>query len=122
MAFSPDGHTLASGNLDSTVLWNVTDPTHATALDQIPTGHNTKDAESVAFSLVGHILANTDGYTIQLWDVTDPGRATPLGQPIQPFASVAPDVDEVDSVAFSPDGHTLASDRHTIRLWAVQTH
>ena len=29
VAFSPDSHTLASGQSDGTVrLWNITDPTH----------------------------------------------------------------------------------------------
>jgi WD40 repeat protein len=38
-----------------------------------------------------------------LWDVTDPADPRPLGQPLT--ASTTP----VDLVAFSPDGHTLAT-------------
>ena len=52
---------------------------------------------------------------MRLWDVTDPTHPTPLGQPLTGHT------DSVYSVAFSPDGHTLAtgSDDNTVRLWNV---
>ena len=35
VAFSPDGHTLASGNADGTIgLWDVADPAHPRPLGQ----------------------------------------------------------------------------------------
>ena len=75
VAFSPGGHTLASGGTDGTVrLWDVTDPAHPRPLGQPLTG-GTSAVMSVAFSPGGHTLASgsADG-TIRLWDVADPAH------------------------------------------------
>ena len=114
LAFSPDGHTLASGDYGGTIrLWDVADPAYLRPLGQPLTGGGAK-VNSVAFSPDGGTLASgsLDG-TIRLWDVADPADPRPLGQPLT-GSTVA-----VDSVAFSPDGHTLASgsDDGTTRLW-----
>jgi WD40 repeat protein len=56
VAFSPDGHTLASSSADQTVrLWNTTDPANATPLGSPLTGH-TNYVTSVAFSPDGRAL------------------------------------------------------------------
>ena len=115
VAFSPDRHTMASGDADGTTrLWDVADPAHPRPLGQPlpsgPTGGPVGNAlvQSVAFSPDGHILASGDsGGTIQLWDVTDPAHPRPLGQ--IPPASVT-----IESLAFSPDGHTLVAGASTI--------
>jgi WD40 repeat protein/transcriptional regulator with XRE-family HTH domain len=112
VAFSPDGHTLAIGDLDSTVkLFDVADPEHSSPLGLDLTGTS---IYSLAFSPEGRILAGGHkGGTIQLWDVADPANLRRLGQPLTGGGA------QVNSVAFSPDGHALASGSldGTTRLW-----
>jgi WD40 repeat protein len=114
VAFSPLGHTLASGNADGAVwLWDVTDPARPRTLGQPLTG-NAAAVASVAFSPGGHTLASGSvDVAVRLWDVTDPARPRPLGQALTGGTGA------VYSVAFSPDRHTLASGSAdgTIRLW-----
>ncbi|MFC7257530.1 eIF2A-related protein [Streptomyces lutosisoli] len=110
VAYSPDGHTLATASADHTVrLWNVTTGKTRTTL----TGH-TDEVVSVAFSPDGHTLATASAdTTVRLWDVaTGKTRTTLTGH-----------TDAVYAVAFSPDGHTLAtaSADDTARLWDVAT-
>ena len=57
VAFAPDGHTLATGSYDGTViLWDVRDPARPQRIGQQLTGH-TGAVNSVAFSVDGHTLA-----------------------------------------------------------------
>jgi WD40 repeat protein/transcriptional regulator with XRE-family HTH domain len=117
VAFSSDGHTLASGSDDGTVtLWDVADPAHPRPLSQPLASSGAAAVDSVAFSPDGQTLASgDDDGVIRLWDVADPARPRPLSQP--PTTGTA----AVHSVAFSPDEHLLASgdDDGFIRLWDV---
>ena len=115
VAFSPDGHMLASSdNGGTTQLWDVADPARPRPLGQIPLGSYTID--SLAFSLDGHTLAGGDASsgTVWLWDLADPMRPRLL-------SSVPTGGGAVASVAFSPDGHIVASGSPdgTVRLWDV---
>jgi hypothetical protein len=100
MAFSPDGHTLATASIENDntiILWDLTDPARPTR--RTLAGH-TNWPSSVAFSPNGHTLATaSDDKTVILWDLTDPSRPTRRGPPLTGHTG------PVLSVAFSPDGH-----------------
>ena len=117
VAFSPDGHTLASGDTDGVVrLWDVADPAHPRLLGQPLSNGDDAAIESAVFSPSGNTLASgSDDGTVRLWDVADPTQASLLGQ------TLASSNFAVLSVGFSPAGNTLASggDDGTVRLWDV---
>jgi WD40 repeat protein len=108
IAFSPDGHTIASGSNDKTVkLWDVL----SGQLLRTLAGH-TSGVNSVAFSPDGGTLVSGgDDKTTKLWD-------TAGGQLLHTLTGHKK---EVTSVAFSPNGRTLASGSKdkTIMLWVV---
>jgi WD40 repeat protein len=113
VAFSPGGHTLASGTNNGKVrLWDVADPVHPQPLAKPLTVGSA--VFSVAFSPDGHTLISGDyDGTIRLWNVTDPRRPLVIPQ------TLGAGTGAVYSVAFSPDGHILASGDidGTVRLW-----
>ena len=119
VAFSPDGKTIASGSDDHTVrLWDVESGAQKASIE----GH-TNRVSSVAFAPDGKTLASVswaygESYEswhgkVWLWDVDSRTLK----------ASIKDHTGPVSSVAFSPDGKTIASasDDHTVRLWDVES-
>jgi WD40 repeat protein len=109
VAFSPNGHTLASSGEDHTAkLWDI----HTG--ECLKTLGHTNTVVSIAFSPDGSLLASgTADYMVKLWEVS-------TGQCLKTLQG---HTEVVWSVAFSPDGSTLASSSfdRTIRLWNVTT-
>ncbi len=107
IAFSPDGETLASFSHDTNdgtiKLW------------QLSTGKEicTFSGYLHEISLDGQILASNNGKTIKLWQLST-GREV---------CTLTGHSDEVESIAFSPDGQILASGSYdnTIKLWQLST-
>lgn len=79
VAFSPDGHTLASVGDDRTLrLWDVRDPAHPKVLGPPLTAH-AGAVTRVVFSPDGRTLASSGkDRTVRLWDVRDTAHPRPL--------------------------------------------
>ncbi|WP_433666309.1 TIR domain-containing protein [Nocardia sp. CA-136227] len=124
VAFSPDGHRVAAAGTDGTIgVWDV-----ATRLPRpVLKGHDGA-IHSIAFSGVGNRLVSggADG-TVRIWDL-DTGEQ--VGEPMRQRTEIhssTPDRNGVMAVAFSGDGHRVASGipggiTESIALWDAESH
>ena len=104
VAFSPDGHTLASSSRDAVILWNLTTEKPGSQTLSLPIDPSTYYSHMV-FSLDGQMLALVSAFgspfSFVLWDrARNELFAHPISQ--QDTASLS-------SIALSPDGQQLVS-------------
>jgi WD40 repeat protein len=125
VAFSPDGRTLVAGrSADDVNVWNVSQSGDLTLQGKtlfLCTSSSNPYLSYLSFSPDGRTLSTTcdsdsarGAAAVDLWNMTDPTHPTLRGQPLSVDSTV-------NSVAFSPDGHTLAAGAvdNDVHLWNV---
>ena len=112
VAFSPDGHTLASASISGNIkLWNLNDLNSEPKVLHNDKITNMNMVFSIAFSPDSHTLASGGaGGSIKLWNLNDQNSEPKV---------LAGCTFMCRSVAFSADGNLLASsgEDHTVRVW-----
>jgi WD40 repeat protein/serine/threonine protein kinase len=113
VVFNPNGRILAASYENGAILLWDSGTGHVLQRLMHPKT-NSDTLSTLAFSPDGKILASGYNNTVILWSTT---TGKQIGQPLTGHQG------SVKSVAFSPDGHTLASidSNNVILLWDIQT-
>ncbi|MFE1028338.1 trypsin-like peptidase domain-containing protein [Streptomyces sp. NPDC058818] len=121
--FSPDGGTIAtSGRRGTVLLWDARTHQRVAALQVVDSDDTavpsrlalSPDGRTLAVTLSNFLSSDTEKAAVQLWDVREKRR----------IAMLQGHAGQVTSLAFSPDGATLATGASdaTTRLWDVRGH
>ncbi|WP_067806052.1 caspase, EACC1-associated type [Nocardia beijingensis] len=115
--FSPDNRMLVTGDKSTSMLWDITDPDRPVRrVDKLPA----VIVIVMAFSPDSATLAIGSLYDpdakMTLWDVGDPSRPSKL-----PITLHSGDAADLTTVAFTPDGRTMAVGRsdNSIAIWDI---
>jgi WD40 repeat protein len=130
VAFSPDGTTLATGHHNGTVI--LRDAATGRKKRVFPDNRSEGTEMSLVFSPTGTTLAATGDFgRVRLLDITTGRTSVTLNMPesgasarsSERVTELDPSNNTVESVAFSPDGTTLATSSRngTVRLWNPTT-
>jgi serine/threonine protein kinase len=107
LTFSTDGKTLANLRNDGTItLWDVTARTSTATLTGPGSG-----VTCIASGPDATLASGSDDGTITLWDITSRKSITVLSSGTNT---------KIHSVAFSPDGKTVASAGRNLTVWTIR--
>jgi len=119
VAFTPDSQTLASSGFNGVVrLWDVSTGKLKLTLPKTGNGF------SIAYSPDGKMLAGSGLKTIKFWDAETGQHKRTLENPQDKIDFEGGFFSMIGSIAYSPDGRTLASaedDNEKIHLWDLET-
>jgi WD40 repeat protein len=98
VAFSPDGRTLAqTAETGSTLLWSLADPARPVLAANLGAGY-----QDIAFNPAGTVLAAAGDADLTVWKIPRQGKPSVIGH------SFSDPGEDLQTLAFSPDGNTLA--------------
>ena len=122
LAFAPDGQTVAAASPAGVTEWSLANPAKPVRIATMP-GPNT--AVGIASAPRHTLVAIAYPRAVQLWNLANPAAPHRIAT-IAAAANVPTncgDCSNLDYIAFSPDGRTLATTaaHHAVSLWDVST-